>query len=262
MAETARVALVRASPTTILQDYDQLLDLIDLVDPPPGAGRRYSLRIAIDRRLPFPGSSAPPWQTHGVCASLARRGYLPGSAWLSHPDPDDFHGYRALLERAGLTDTLNRPAAPDDLLVLLAPLRRGPELPFAGASRLSAAHGSATIAVLDGTMVGNGQAASATAPEVGNLLLASRSPAALDTIGARLLGIEPQPLGMIEVVGERALLDQRWRPITGRGGRAARDSFDAWGFEEQQTYTSWLAHTAWGQLFRDYQRPSGRRTGT
>jgi hypothetical protein len=252
MVDSVRVALVRTSPATVLADYARLLDLIDI---PADSGRSYALRIAIDRRLPFPGSSAPPWQTAGVTRALRQLGYVPRSASLSHPDPDDLHGHRRPMIEAGLTD-FSTSAHPADLQVALAPLRRGPGQPYTGVGRLCLPDQRPLIAVLDGAMIGNGPVGAATDPEVGNLLIASHDPGAADLIGARLLGMDLPAHVMIDVVGDRALLDQRWRLISARAPRrAAHDSFDAWGFRDQQIYTSWISHTGWGQLFRAYHRP-------
>lgn len=252
MVDSVRVALVRTTPATVLTDYARLLDLIDT---PAATGRGCALRIAIDRRLPFPGSSAPPWQTAGVTRALHRLGYVPRSVWLSHPDPDDLHGHRLPLLEAGLTD-FNAPAHHGDLQVALAPLRRGPGQPYAGVARVCLPDQRPLIAVLDGTMIGNGPTGSATDPEIGNLLIASLDPRAADLIGAQLLGIDLPSRVMIDVVGDRTLLDQRWRPIAARSSRqAAHDSFNAWGFRDQQIYTSWISHTGWGQLFRAYHQP-------
>lgn len=252
MLDSVRVALVRTSPATVLADYARLLDLIDT---PAADGRGYALRIAIDRRLPFPGSSAPPWQTAGVTRALRQLGYTPRSAWFSHPDPDDLHGHRLPLSESGLTD-LSAPAHPSDVEVTLAPLRRGPGQPYAGVARLSLPDRPSLIAVLDGTMIGNGPIGAATDPEVGNVLIASRDPRATDLIGARLLGVDLPSRAMIDVVGDRALLEQRWRPISiSSSRRTTPESFTAWGFRDQQIYTSWIAHTGWGQLFRAYHRP-------
>jgi hypothetical protein len=287
---TARVALVCAAPATIVADYARLLALVGL-----GALRSPDMVIALHRRMPFPGASAPPWQSAGVARALLAHHVLPRFI-LSQPDPDDLHGHAAVARRLaalsgglgpGITEQAVDALEKQDL-VLLAPLRRGPAGPFSGALGCLAqapehaltalaqrrSRGLATLAVLDGTTVGNGPPGAATHPELGNLLIASADPVAADAVAATLLGIDPlhdlahlrqaqvNALGVadiasIEVLGDPELLAHRWPALPTTPAVLLRARFErhsSWTKRERDRYTSWIYDTGWGQLFAAYQR--------
>ena len=265
ITKQSRVAIVRASAATILSDYERLLHLVGV----PDIGTKHArVQIAIDRRYPFPGSSAPPWQTDGVGRALAAHGVVRQAYQLSRPDSDDWHGHRAVANSLGMVNSYDTQETEPRLVVLLASLRRGPHRPCGGTTRLWPRDSTpqAILAVLDATTIGNGPPGTADNPELGNHLLASNDPAALDEVACALLGIDHECRHNrippeYELLGDTNLLGQRWLPIlSGRRARLAARlgrqhwEFERWTTRDQQIYTSWLSDTEWGRLFRIYRR--------
>ena len=72
----AKVAVVRTSPETVLDDYARVMRLAgyrDVVDP----GVDTALKINISWRFFYPGSSTTPWQLEGVIRTMLADGYDP-----------------------------------------------------------------------------------------------------------------------------------------------------------------------------------------
>jgi hypothetical protein len=285
MIRESVVALVRAAPDTIMADYDRLLRL---VLPLPAPDSSALLVAVLQRPAPFPAESVPPWQLDGVARWLRARQYQQLSLHLTCADPADLHAIQPIVRDLAL-----EPALPIghicDLAVFLTPLRRGPASSYAGATRLAwqFARYRTTLAVIDGTMIGNGPANQASHPEVGNLLIASLDPVAADAIAATLLGLNPlrdvpdlriaheqgigtADLSQIQLRGDTDLAALRWhahqppeRQLLGNLPQRIAAQFNAfgqhpdpveWTIAERERYTSWLHDTAWGQLFAAYQR--------
>lgn len=78
---TSKVAIVRTSPATVLEDYHRLMNLADYQSHLP-KDVDTALKINISWHFFFPGSSTTPWQLEGVIRSMKRDGY----------DPDLIHG--------------------------------------------------------------------------------------------------------------------------------------------------------------------------
>ena len=72
-----KVAVVRTSPQTVLEDYHRAMNLAgyqDTIDK----GVDTALKINISWHFFFPGSSTTPWQLEGVIRAMKRDGYDPG----------------------------------------------------------------------------------------------------------------------------------------------------------------------------------------
>jgi uncharacterized protein (DUF362 family) len=107
----ARVAVLRASPETVLDDYRRLLGLLEL---PPAFSAAATADVVLKAELPwarfFPGATSPPWQLEGVIRALLGAG-LPRARLLGcleqNPTVDTLAGarashHRSLLEKYGL----------------------------------------------------------------------------------------------------------------------------------------------------------------
>ncbi len=263
MTKPCCVAVVRASATTIIQDYARLLDHVGI---PPTINGSTQLQISIDRRYPFPGSSAPPWQTDGVARALAAAQYLHQTYQLSRPDSDDWHGHVRVAHSLHIGSAALVENERPDLLVLLGSLRRRANewLSVAG---LSQDWPEQVVAIFDATTIGNGPAGIASHPQLGNFLVASNNLFVLHWIANRLLGVESREHGSIqrlptyELIGDTELFDQRWMPIEygfpatlSRWANARQPEYGRWSKRDQELYTSWLYDTEWGRLFRSYHR--------
>ena len=74
MKPRSKVAVVRTSPRTVLQDYSRLMDIAGIREALP-VGPEVSLRINISWHVYMPACSTTPWQMHGVIEKLKRDGY-------------------------------------------------------------------------------------------------------------------------------------------------------------------------------------------
>lgn len=72
----SRVAVLRTSPRTVLEDYHRLLNLADYQDV-IAKDADTALKINISWHFFFPGSSTTPWQMEGVVRALKQDGYSP-----------------------------------------------------------------------------------------------------------------------------------------------------------------------------------------
>ncbi|MCB9555855.1 MAG: DUF362 domain-containing protein [Deltaproteobacteria bacterium] len=74
MGQTGKVAVLRTSPRTVLEDYHRLLNLADyqsVVDKSADT----ALKINISWHFFYPGSSTTPWQLEGVIGAMLRDGF-------------------------------------------------------------------------------------------------------------------------------------------------------------------------------------------
>src|SRR5919106_1390639 len=70
----SKVAILRTSPSTVLRDYHELLNLAryqDVLDKAVDT----ALKVNISWHFFFPGSSTTPWQLDGVIRAMKRDGY-------------------------------------------------------------------------------------------------------------------------------------------------------------------------------------------
>ncbi len=74
MAKKSKVAILKTSPSTVLEDYHRLLNLADYQQVLP-KDIDTALKINISWHFFFPGSSTVPWQLDGVIRALLRDGY-------------------------------------------------------------------------------------------------------------------------------------------------------------------------------------------
>jgi uncharacterized protein (DUF362 family) len=74
MTSRPKVAVLRTTPQTVLDDYRRLLDLADVktaLDP----AATTILKDNISWHFPFPGANTTPWQLEGTIVGLRERGY-------------------------------------------------------------------------------------------------------------------------------------------------------------------------------------------
>ncbi|GAB4117120.1 MAG: hypothetical protein Fur005_35080 [Roseiflexaceae bacterium] len=243
------VGLLTTSPATILADYQRLMLL---VGSPQAVPTR--VVVSVGQPLPFPGCSTPPWQLEAVLRACGDVGCTDLLIALSQPDPEDWHGYRAAAAPTSgrfPRHPLAMPAA--EQIIALVPLSRGPIL----------LPETSDLVLIDATMVGNGPPNRASHPEIGNLILATRSAALAEEVIAALLGERPFP-EQVQLVGDTAAAHMRWLPHThpplpptswfNRLFGTLRPQVTEWSAAERERYTSWLADTAWGRLFRQYHQ--------
>jgi uncharacterized protein (DUF362 family) len=79
----AKVAIVRTSPQTVLDDYHRVMNLAgyrEVVDPAVDT----ALKVNISWHFFYPGSSTTPWQLEGVIRALKRDGYDPNLLHACH----------------------------------------------------------------------------------------------------------------------------------------------------------------------------------
>jgi len=77
----SKVAILKTTPATVLEDYHRLLNLADYQSV-VAKDADTALKINISWHFFFPGSSTTPWQLDGVIRAMKRDGY----------DPDLIHG--------------------------------------------------------------------------------------------------------------------------------------------------------------------------
>ena len=70
----SRVAVLRVTPGTVLQDVDRLVDLAG-VSKALLAGKTTILKDNISWHFPFPAANTTPWQLEGTIQALRRRGF-------------------------------------------------------------------------------------------------------------------------------------------------------------------------------------------
>ena len=74
MTPRSKVAVVRTSPQTVLQDYSRLMDIAGIREALP-VGPEVSLRINISWHVYMPACSTTPWQLDAVIAKLLETGH-------------------------------------------------------------------------------------------------------------------------------------------------------------------------------------------
>ncbi len=287
-APDAAVAAVHTAPATVAADYQRLLALIEVHALP----RRAILIPRYARRMPFPGAGAPPWQLEKVAHLLRGAGVASITALLPLPR-NDRYGYASIAAALGIEALRRPlPLDGETLVVVLAPCRidrcnglfgatHGPAAIFhpAAATRNTLRGipalaqvrcvGAPLLALADATTISDGRDTEAEYAEVRNVLLASRDPVALDATIAARFGLDPlhevpwlreahqQGLGManpnaITICGDSDTLNEPWGLAAPSSRRAIR-CFQRWTPADATTLLSWLHHTGWGRLFRDYQ---------
>lgn len=70
----AKVAVIKASPETVLEDYERLMGLADYQKFLP-KGKDTALKINVSWQHFFPACSTTPWQLEGVIKALVKGGY-------------------------------------------------------------------------------------------------------------------------------------------------------------------------------------------
>ena len=70
----ARVAVLRVTPSSVLEDVDRLVDLAG-VTKALAPGKTTILKDNISWHFPFPAANTTPWQLEGTILALNRRGF-------------------------------------------------------------------------------------------------------------------------------------------------------------------------------------------
>lgn len=286
--QNAAVTAVHTTPPAVAADYQRLLTLTRLHDPP----RRAILILRYARRMPFPGAGATPWQLETVARLLFAVGVVSITAVLP-VRRNDRYGYTSIAAALGIAAARRAPPLDrETLVVVLTPCRIDAHNGVFGAAPglaalfhpAAATHntvrsmpalaqvrrsGAPLLAVADATTISDGRDAEAEYAEVRNVLLASRDPVALDTIIAARFGLDPlrdihwlreahrQGLGVadlsaISIGGDVETLNEPWGLAAPSCRRTIR-RFRRWTTADAMTFASWLRDTGWGRLFRDYQ---------
>src|SRR5919109_544730 len=76
-ARTARVAVVRTRPETVIEDYGRVMDLAGYRDV-LSRDRDTLLKLNLSWTKYFPACSSQPWQVDGVVGKMLRDGFSPG----------------------------------------------------------------------------------------------------------------------------------------------------------------------------------------
>lgn len=255
------IALLRTSPGAVVQDYRRLLGLLGANTP-----AAIDTAVALGHAGPaLPGERAEPWQLDATLRWLADRGPLPPVMLPSDNPADALAGVaraagapRAI--SAGEQALLLCGASQATLLVERALAGARPALCVVDAVTVRGAPGDAAPLVTRGA------------------LLASDDPVALAALLARLTGRDPlrdvasierahrQGLGCadlaaVDIVGDRAIADERWaQPAAPRRAwldRLLDDLSPIMGLggpPDLRAYEDWVFYTSWGRLYRDYQR--------
>ena len=79
----SKVAVLRTSPSTVLEDYHRLLNLAGYQDV-VAKDADTALKINISWHFFFPGSSTTPWQLEGVIRAMKKDGYDPNLIHACH----------------------------------------------------------------------------------------------------------------------------------------------------------------------------------
>ena len=74
MTTRAKVAILRTTPETVLDDYDRLLQLADVEQYLP-KDKTVILKDNISWHYPMPGANTTPWQLEGTTLALRNRGF-------------------------------------------------------------------------------------------------------------------------------------------------------------------------------------------
>jgi uncharacterized protein (DUF362 family) len=131
MMNRVKVAILRTTPTTALQDYARLIELAGLqqsLDP----SATTALVLDLRRHFPFPAANTAPWQLEGVARALHDAGYRDRicvqsrAAITSAFKGQDLNGYAPILSDCDVT-----------------------ELPAAGTSRLAPFHPKHSLPALE-----------------------------------------------------------------------------------------------------------------
>jgi uncharacterized protein (DUF362 family) len=79
----SKVAILKTTPATVLNDYHRLMNLADYQKVIP-KDHNTSLKINISWHFFFPGSSTTPWQLDGVIRTMKKDGYNPDKIQACH----------------------------------------------------------------------------------------------------------------------------------------------------------------------------------
>jgi len=266
VSERARVAAVRTTPETVLDDYRRLLDLIGAAD---GLDRNTDtlLKLNLSWTKYFPACSSQPWQVEGVVRTLLEYGFpterlipIENKTVVTNPVKGCRNNlWFPVLNHYGLGFTplpdvewtVHRFESP--LLKLNHIFPEGIEIPkmYAGRQIIHfptiKTHGHSittgaiknsfggllkevrhyahkhihevlvdlmymqrelhpkVLAVMDGTVCGDGAGPRTMIPRAGNVLLASFDSVAIDSVSARIMGFDPMSIPYLRMCHERGL---------------------------------------------------------
>src|SRR2546426_247154 len=280
----SKVAVLRTSPETVVEDYGRLMDLAGYREALPFRAQT-CLRVNISWHVYMPACSTTPWQMHGVIEKLRRDGYDVARDLIAAQNDTVVVSCREGTVNNHLAPVLERYQGPlQDLLRIQQEIPPG------------------IFAVMDGTIAGEGPGPRAMRPHVKNYILASRDCVAIDAIAAKLMGFDPMAdlkfirlahehgLGVgnpseIEIVGDdirgvnfgfRGSLNENtfaswgqkliyWGPLKPLENLLLRSPLVPWSYLASRAYHDgyWypvngrprvreIMKTPWGELFRSY----------
>jgi uncharacterized protein (DUF362 family) len=79
----SKVAIVKTSPATVLEDYHRVMNLAGYQETLP-KNKDTALKVNISWHFFYPGSSTTPWQLEGVIRAIKRDGYDPSLIHACH----------------------------------------------------------------------------------------------------------------------------------------------------------------------------------
>lgn len=248
------VALLRATPATVLDDYRRLLNLAEHAEAAPQS----IVAVFPYRHSTLPGERAEPWQLDGTLRALAvSQGVQPAVALAAagHADP-----LAAVAHLAGVPLVAPGTAAG----ITLCGAGQVPQL----AKHQPLQDIPARLFVVDATTVCRGSGETAQF-EIRGVLLASNDIAALAYVTAAVVAGVPASINeyqerfaILDLRGDTALVAERWSvaaprtpprkrlALLDRLAAATRRSTAP----AQRAYEDWVFHTGWGRLYRTYQR--------
>lgn len=104
MAQRAKVAVIKTTPDTVLQDYERLVSLAE-VKTHLASDATTILKDNISWHYPFPGANTTPWQLEGTILALKQAGYNDlvcvqnKTVVIDAFKGEDLNGYRPLFQR-------------------------------------------------------------------------------------------------------------------------------------------------------------------
>jgi hypothetical protein len=242
MPRHSPIALVRATPATVQDDYRGLLRLVaPSLAPPFGP-----LLVLPAPPGTLPGARAEPWQLDGMLAALAQHGSLPNlhiPGVAADPLVAVARSYSARLI----------PFVPPQFV--LCGFAQVPQL-----AKYAAARATPSLFVVDAVTT-IGCSVSAPRLDIRGALFASTNPAALAALAERLVGAASGS-AEFDLCGDPSIAGETWDAEVGARRPPLRVTLaerfaQVAGLSQpraQLLYEEWVFNTSWGKLFRSYQR--------
>src|ERR671918_1103564 len=280
----SKVAILRTSPSTVLRDYHELMNLAGYQDV-IAKDADTALKVNISWHFFFPGSSTTPWQLDGVIRAMKTDGLrnvhiYEGEEWINIRDAvGDLtkkflvlnevypQGFMIPLRFIG-ENIIHLPTVKTHVFTTMTGAMKNA---FGGLlnERRHWTHPvihetlvdllmiqqrihRGVFAVMDGTFAGDGPGPRCMIPHVKNVILASADQVAIDAVAAKLMGMDPMSIKFIRMAHEMGLGcgDPRDIEIVGDLSAAAENWHFAGPFKKM-TFASKMQHKIyWGPMKR------------